>query len=231
MNIQPDAISNISDDQELAKALAGVNSEFEEAPVEEPEPEEVPEQVPEEINPIPIDPLPIKEESITESLPTNPVPQRDELEQVKMEAIHELRPLVDKLILPPDEKFDVYLLLIRYTDDRTLVPPAHEVAKLIEDDTRRATALLDIIKEAEYLESKPLPDDMEEGDLTQEQSDLQIDEPQGQEIVAAEQSVAPAMPAPETATPAGVATAAETLAAPVTQPPAPVIPEQQPQAV
>ena len=88
-------------------------------------------------------------------LPINPVPQRDELEQVKMEAVGELRPLVDKLMLPPEEKFDVYLLLIRCTDDRTLVAPAHKVAKQIEDDTRRATALLDIIKEIDYLSNKP----------------------------------------------------------------------------
>ena len=88
-------------------------------------------------------------------LPLNPVPQRDELEQIKMEAVNELRPLVDKLILPPEEKFDVYLLLIRCTDDRTLVAPAHETARMIEDETRRATALLDIIKEIDYLSTKP----------------------------------------------------------------------------
>jgi bifunctional phosphoglucose/phosphomannose isomerase len=72
-----------------------------------------------------------------------------------MEAVNELRPLVDKLILPPEEKFDVYLLLIRCTDDRTLVAPAHETARMIEDETRRATALLDTIKEIDYLSAKP----------------------------------------------------------------------------
>lgn len=188
MNIQPDAISNISDDQELAKALAGVNGGFEETPIEEPEPEETPEQTPEEINPLPINPSPIQ----PQALPTNPVPQRDELEQVKMEAINELRPLVDKLILPPDEKFDVYLLLIRCTDDRTLVAPAHEVAKLIEDDTRRATALLDIIKEIEYLESKPLP---EESTTTEEPAST---ETPVEDVSAAEAVLnAPMPPAPE----------------------------------
>lgn len=144
MNIQPDnTTTNISDDQELAKVLAGVNNtpdvpEVEEevvaAPVETMAPE-----------PIAIDPLPIA---------TNPVPSRDDLEGVKMEAINELRPLIDKLNLPPEEKFDTYLLLIRCTDDRELVPPAHEVAKLISDDARRGMALLDIIKEIDYLSGK-----------------------------------------------------------------------------
>lgn len=155
MNIQPDnTTTNISDDQELAKVLAGVNAtaddteadvDYEEtgtsadtsaatAPVETAAPE-----------PIAIEPLPIA---------ANPVPARSDLEDVKMEAINELRPLIDKLDLPPEEKFDTYLLLIRCTDDKELVPPAHEVAKLIADDSRRAMALLDIIKEIDYLAGK-----------------------------------------------------------------------------
>lgn len=149
MNIQPNTVSNISDDQELAKALAGVNGGFEEVQAEPtPMPEERENKAP--VSPLPIDPV--------SPLPVNPVPQRDELEQVKMEAVNGLRPLVDHLVLPPEEKFDVYLLLIRCTDDRTLVAPAHEVAKTIEDDTRRATALLDIIKEIDYLSAKPAAD-------------------------------------------------------------------------
>lgn len=143
MNIQPDnPTTSISDDQELAKVLAGVNGAPE---VAEPEYEETPAMpqtpMPE---PIAIDPLPV----------ANPVPSRDNLEGVKMEAVNELRPLIDKLDLPADEKFDTYLLLIRCTDDRELIPPAHEVAKLIADDSRRALALLDIIKEIDYLSSK-----------------------------------------------------------------------------
>lgn len=145
MNIQPNTVSNISDDQELAKALAGVNGfgDADTQPVAEVTPVEEPKSNQENINPMP------------NPLPLNPVPQRDELEQIKMEAVNELRPLVDKLILPPEEKFDVYLLLIRCTDDRTLVAPAHETARMIEDETRRATALLDIIKEIDYLSAKP----------------------------------------------------------------------------
>lgn len=143
MNIQPDnPTTNISDDQELAKVLAGVNGAPE---VAEPEYEETPATpAPAVPEPIAIDPLPV----------ANPVPSRDNLEGVKMEAVNELRPLIDKLDLPADEKFDTYLLLIRCTDDRELIPPAHEVAKLIADDSRRALALLDIIKEIDYLSSK-----------------------------------------------------------------------------
>ncbi|MBH1980503.1 hypothetical protein I8H89_03215 [Candidatus Saccharibacteria bacterium] len=150
MNLQPDTgTTNISDDQELAKVLAGVNGgptvDDTAADVDYEETSTAPEPVAIAPEPIAINPLPIA---------ANPVPSRDDLEGVKMEAINELRPLIDKLDLPPEEKFDTYLLLIRCTDDKELVPPAHEVAKLISDDARRAMALLDIIKEIDYLSSK-----------------------------------------------------------------------------
>jgi hypothetical protein len=73
------------------------------------------------------------------------------LAAIKQDALVELRPLVDKLNVSPEEKFDTYLLLIRSTDDTNLIGPAHEAAKQITDETRRAEALLDIIKEIDYL--------------------------------------------------------------------------------
>lgn len=82
------------------------------------------------------------------ALPT-PEPNSD-LENIKHDALNELRPLVDKLDLPPEEKFDTLLLLIRSTDDKTLIPAAHAAAQQIPDETRRAQALLDIIKEIDF---------------------------------------------------------------------------------
>lgn len=72
------------------------------------------------------------------------------LDDIKKDALEELRPLVDRLDLPPDEKFDIMLLIIRSTDDQSLLAPAHAAAKAIEDETKRAQALLDIIKEIDY---------------------------------------------------------------------------------
>ncbi len=73
------------------------------------------------------------------------------LAAIKKNALVELRPLVDKLNVSPEEKFDTYLLLIRSTDDTDLIAPAHEAAQQITDEARRAEALLDIIKEIDYL--------------------------------------------------------------------------------
>jgi hypothetical protein len=72
------------------------------------------------------------------------------LEAIKRNALEELRPLVDKLNLPPEEKFDTLLLIIRSTDDQSLVEAAHEAAKAIPDEVKRAQALLDVIKEIDY---------------------------------------------------------------------------------
>lgn len=77
-----------------------------------------------------------------------------ELDDIKQDALIELRPLVDKLSLTPEEKFDIYLLLLRSTDDKSLIAPAHAAAQAIPDEGRRAQALLDIIKEIDYLSNQ-----------------------------------------------------------------------------
>ena len=76
------------------------------------------------------------------------------LDSIKSLAISELRPLVGKLNVSPEDKFDTILLLIRTTDDSSLIPMAYETARTITDDTRRAQALLDVIKEVDYFKSK-----------------------------------------------------------------------------
>lgn len=132
----------ISDDSELAKVLAGVDMQAEAA---------------EAVAPV----LPATDDTATAEVavppviepPVMPAPASDDLSSVKQEALTELRPLVDKLNIPAEEKFDTYLLLLRSTDDKTLIEPAHETAKLIEDESRRAQALLDIIKEIDFLSS------------------------------------------------------------------------------
>lgn len=158
------ANQSFSDDQELAKVLAGVsqgtdnNLQFEEtnataSPV---------------INPATISPDPVAtdqndEPAIDIAKPATPEPvvptptvstpaaaADPALDTIKQTALNELRPLVDKLDVSPEEKFDTYLLLLRSTDDKTLIAPAHDAAIAIVDEARRAQALLDIIKEIDY---------------------------------------------------------------------------------
>lgn len=138
----------ISDDQELAKVLAGVNQQAD------------------EVTELDLPDLPATDGDSSSTPP--PFPPADtsfpgsgatgggnvNLEAIKKDALQELRPLIDKLDVGPEEKFDTYLLLIRSTDDSDLIAPAHDAALLITDEPRRAQALLDVIKEIDYLNSK-----------------------------------------------------------------------------
>ncbi|NCU37991.1 hypothetical protein EOL96_02960 [Candidatus Saccharibacteria bacterium] len=179
MDIQPQSTQQISDDQELAKVLAGVNGEPQEASsgtamsqIEAPVAAGPPPAAQVSTDDAAIDEavagIPAVAEPIIPDLSTVPPPatpainqftssEGGELDGVKREAISELRPLVDKLALSPEEKFDTYLLLIRSTDDKSLIAPAHEAAKLIGDETRKAQALLDIIKEIDFLNGPQQP--------------------------------------------------------------------------
>lgn len=76
------------------------------------------------------------------------------LDEIKREAVTELRPLVDKLELKPADKFDVLLLLIRSNDDSSLIADAHRTALQIDDEARRAQALLAVIQEVDYFKQK-----------------------------------------------------------------------------
>ena len=154
MDIQPQSTQPISDDQELAKVLAGVNAQADAADATAEATSATP-VVPPTEPPIlpPADPVALDDNAALQPVAPAPVaiPVAGELDGVKQQAITELRPLVDKLNLPAEERFDTYLLLIRSTDDKSLIAPAHEAAKEIADETRRAQALLDIIKEIDFL--------------------------------------------------------------------------------
>lgn len=140
MNIQPTNNQPVSDDNDLAKVLSGADGD---APVAPAVPETPAEPVATEVPPV-------------EPVAADPAakPGHEELEGIKKEALEELKPLVDKLELPPEEKFDILLLIIRSTDDEELVNKAHSTATEIADETRKAQALLDIIKEVDYFASK-----------------------------------------------------------------------------
>lgn len=150
---QDNTTQSISDDQELAKALAGVLPE-EEAPAtptsglqfeETPAAQAAPALPPVEQASTTVEPL---------SAPSLSPADSPNLDGIKNEALNELRPLIDRVDLPAEEKFDIYLMLIRSTDDGSLIAPAHGAAQNIVDEKRKAEALLDIIKEIDYLARK-----------------------------------------------------------------------------
>lgn len=145
MNIQSVSNQPVSDDNDLAKILSGADGQF---PVAEPE-AEAPAVVPEPEAPA----APIIEAEAV-AAPAVHSNGHEGLEEIKKQALEELRPLIDKLDLPPEELFDIILLIIRSTDDEELIKKAHETAVKIEDESREAQALLDVIKEVDYFSNK-----------------------------------------------------------------------------
>jgi hypothetical protein len=142
----------ISDDQELAKALAGVMPDAPEptpavTPAADPTPTTAPAD-PMQFEETPAPATPAAVAPVATPVPSSP---SGDLDSIKKSALTELRPLIDKVELPAEEKFDTYLMLIRSTDDTTLIAPAHEAALAIADEKRKAEALLDIVKEIDYL--------------------------------------------------------------------------------
>lgn len=152
-----------TDDQELAKVLESMNSNLTTSPAaaliapdESTDIAPVDDSAYSAVPPTVVAPVRAPEPVSAPLLSDAPAPSplvaapSGDLESIKKAALTELRPLVDKLNLSPEDTFDTLLLIIRSTDDKTLVSQAHEAAKLIEDDTRRAEALLDVIKEIDY---------------------------------------------------------------------------------
>jgi hypothetical protein len=149
--------SGVTDDQELAKVLESMNQQTSVAPVVPASDDQAAPAASDgglsfeetSAQPAVDSAAPIVAPTIPE--PSVAVPSSSpELDSIKKSALEELRPLVDKLDLPADEKFDTLLLIIRSTDDKSLVTAAHEAAKAITDETKRAQALLDVIKEIDY---------------------------------------------------------------------------------
>lgn len=137
-----------TDDQELAKVLAGIDEENEtvqQGAAQQPGVAPAPAQNAQSNTP------PAIQKHQPAPAPASSTPAGTGIDEIKARAIDELRPLVGKLSIAPEEKFDTYLLLLRSTDDKSLIAPAHETALKIEDEARRAQALLDIIKEIDFL--------------------------------------------------------------------------------
>lgn len=155
---QDNTTQSISDDQELAKALAGVLPE-------DPEAKDAATtglQFEQTATPAPTVPPVVAGFSVPDPVATATpdaivASSSSDLDGIKLDALKELRPLMDKVDLPAEDKFDTYLMLIRSTDDSTLIAPAHTAAQNISDEKRKAEALLEIIKEIDYLSRKDQP--------------------------------------------------------------------------
>lgn len=87
--------------------------------------------------------------------PPPPAPVRaagsNNLDAIKQDAVAMLKPLVGALDISPEEKFEAMIEIIRASDDQEMIAQAFVTAKSIEDNDRRAQALIDIINEINYI--------------------------------------------------------------------------------
>ena len=94
----------------------------------------------EDIKPTPI----IHEEEPIEKAPFMEGDKHD-INQVKEAALRELAPILDKLDVPAEQKFDIYKDVIDNYHDTSVIEPAYQAASKISDDKERGEALLYII--------------------------------------------------------------------------------------
>jgi hypothetical protein len=69
-----------------------------------------------------------------------------DLDRVKSSALSDLRPIIAKIELPAEKKFEVYKEIISSMNDKACIEPAYNSAKNIADEKERAEALLFVIE-------------------------------------------------------------------------------------
>lgn len=69
-----------------------------------------------------------------------------DLDRVKSSALSDLRPIIEKIDLPAEKKFEVYKEIIDAMNDKACIEPAYNAAKSIADEKERAEALLFVVE-------------------------------------------------------------------------------------
>ena len=93
--------------------------------------------------------------SVSASSPSDSTMQSEKqdsgnLLDIKKQALQQLQPLVDRLDLNPEEKFNTTMMMIQASDDQSLINKAFDAAQQITDEKDKAQALLDIVNEINY---------------------------------------------------------------------------------
>ncbi|MDR2063575.1 MAG: hypothetical protein LBQ02_02165 [Candidatus Nomurabacteria bacterium] len=73
------------------------------------------------------------------------------LKSIKNSVLSDLKPLVGKVNLPADERFELLMQIFEVTKDTGLIEQAYAAAKDIADDTIKAEALLRVIREIDNI--------------------------------------------------------------------------------
>jgi hypothetical protein len=74
----------------------------------------------------------------------------NELDDIRKEALEQLSPLINRLDQSPEERYKTLMTMIQASDNQSLIKEAFASANQINDDMKRAEALLGIINEINY---------------------------------------------------------------------------------
>ena len=137
------------------EALPGTMPPVPEAPI--PSAPVPPVPSPEAVQPLPVpDPQAVAAD-IPEPLPQPPVPapvQPEEMptaltsdvQQIKVAALRDLVPLIDRLNMTPSQRFNICHDVFESLKDNSIAEQAYRAASAIPDDTERAEALLRLVE-------------------------------------------------------------------------------------
>ena len=75
-----------------------------------------------------------------------------EMQSIKEAALKELFPIMNRIELKPEKRFELYCEMMEVMKDKAILKPAHEAAKEIKDEKARADALIYLIETIEKLD-------------------------------------------------------------------------------
>jgi hypothetical protein len=88
-----------------------------------------------------------KEEAPVAEEPTpDTAPAPASTEEVKKAALRDLAPLISKININKAQKFNIYKDIFEELKDYTVLEPAYQAARELEDETQRAEALLYLVE-------------------------------------------------------------------------------------
>ena len=106
-----------------------------------------------EINNFDANPAPTAEESSTveettviEQPAVDTAPSSIKTTEVKKAALRDLAPLISKININKSQKFNIYKDIFEELKDYTVLEPAYQAARELEDETERANALLYLVE-------------------------------------------------------------------------------------
>lgn len=96
------------------------------------------------------DPAPAPDQPSSDDVLPNDHADKDDLLNIKQDALQQLSPLLGHLDQSPEEKFRTTMMMIQASDNSAMLKEAYEAAQAIPDEKVKAQALLDVINEINY---------------------------------------------------------------------------------